>query len=325
MPHSLSVAALTLIFCVVGGETAMAQCQPAVQRLIADRRFDDAKTQMKAVVAKTPNDDAAIHCLGRISSAMDRHKEALEYYEKAAKVNDKVALHHLWIGSSLGDLADSTSKIKQPFLARRIKGEFEKTVALDPSSIEGRLGLVEFYTQAPGVMGGSKEKAQEQLREVIKLHPMRGHLKQADLFARDKNLAEAEKAYIAAEKAAGDSSIAGYTLASFYENQQRWTDAMAVFDRMEKRFPSEWLVRFRIGRAAALSGERMERGAQELRALIASPPPDMLKSTLAGAHHRLGMILEKQGKKDEARAAYNQALAIDPTNENAKKSLAALK
>lgn len=57
----------------------------------------------------------------------------------------------------------------------------------------------------------------------------------------------------------------------------------------------------------------------------ASPPPDMNKGTLAGGHHRLGTILEKQGKKDQARAENNMALSIDPTNENAKKSLAALK
>jgi Flp pilus assembly protein TadD len=43
------------------------------------------------------------------------------------------------------------------------------------------------------------------------------------------------------------------------------------------------------------------------------------------AHHRLGMILEKQGRKEQARAEYNTALSLDPKNENAKKSLAALK
>jgi tetratricopeptide (TPR) repeat protein len=280
---------------------------------------------MTAVVAKTPRNDSAYHCLGRISSAQERHKEAAEYYEKAIKINEQVAVHHLWLGNSLGELADSTSKIKQPFLARRIKSEFERTVALDPSNVDGRSGLVEFYTQAPGVMGGSKEKAQEQIREIMKLNPMRGHWKQAELYNRDKKTAEAEKEFIAAEAAAPDSVLAAYTLASFYQNQQRWSDALAVYDRMEKRFPAEWAVRFQMGRVAALSGERMERGEKELRALIASPPADMLKASLAGAHHRLGQILERQGKKEQARAEYNLALTIDPTNANAKRSLAALK
>ena len=307
------------------GSEALAQCQPSVQKLIADRRFDDAKAQMSAVVAKAPDDDAAYECLGRISSAMERHKEAVGHYEKAIKINEKVASHHLWLGNSLGELADSTSKIKLPFLARRIKGEFERTVQLDPTSVDGRSGLVEFYSQAPGVMGGSKEKAQEQINEIIKLNPMRGHWKQADLHMRDKKIAEAEKEYIAAEQSAPDSSIAAYTLGGFYQGQQRWTDALAVYDRIEKRFPAEWAYRFNMGRIAALSGERMERGEKELRALIASPPADMQKNTLAGAHHRLGMILERQGKKDQARTEYQMAISINPNHEEAKKALAALK
>lgn len=320
-PGFLALAALTIL----GGSEAGGQCQPAIQKLNTDRRFDEARAQMQAAVARTPNDDAAWECLGRITVFMNRPREAIEYFEKAIRINDKVASHHLHLGSALGDLGDSTSKIKLPFLARRIKGEFERTVALDPSSIDGRNGLVEFYTQAPGVMGGSREKAQEQIKEIIKLNPMRGHLKQGDLYARDKKTPEAEKEYVAAEQAAPDSSFAAYTLAGFYESHERWPDAFAVYDRMEKRFPTEWLVRFRLARLAALSGDRMERGEKELRGFIASPPPDMTKQTLAGAHHRLGMILEKQGKKDQARAEYNAALSIDPNNQNARRSLAALK
>ena len=323
MPLNSRFAALAAISLL--GTEIRAQCQPAVQKLIADRRFDESKSQVQAVVARNPNDDAAWECMGRISVAMQRQKEAVGYFEKAIKINDNVATHHLNLGSALGDLADSTSKIKLPFLARRIKGEFERTVELDPKSVDGRSGLVEFYAQAPGVMGGSKEKAQEQIRELVKLNPMRGHLKQADLYMRDQKYPEAEQEYIAAEQAAPDSSYAGYQLANFYDGRQRWSDAFAVYDRMEKRFPTEWIVRFRIGRTAALSGDRLERGDKELRALIASPPPDMTKGSLAGAHHRLGMILEKQGKKDLARTEYNTALSIDPTNQNAKKSLAALK
>jgi tetratricopeptide (TPR) repeat protein len=305
--------------------SAGAQCPAEIRKLEAERRFDEAKAQAQAVVAKTPADDAAWHCLGRITKDMGRPKEAVGYYEKAIKINDKVANHHLLLGSALADLADSTSKIKLPFLARRIKGEFERTVALDPASVDGRLALVDFYTQAPGVMGGSKDKAQEQIREVMKLNPMRAHHKQATLFLADKKYAEAEKELVASEQAAPDSMLAGYNLVGFYQLRERWADAFATLDRMEKRFPNEWLVQFQFGRTAALSGDRLERGEKELRALIASPPTDMARSTLVGAHWRLGMILAQQGKKDLARAEYNAALAIDPKNENVKKSLAALK
>ena len=142
---------------------------------------------------------------------------------------------------------------------------------------------------------------------------------------REKKNAEAEKEFLAAQQVAPDSSGPGYSLGLHYQNIERWADAFAVYDRMEKRFPSEWAVRFHIGRTAALSGQQLDRGERELKALLATPPADMTKPTVAGAHHRLGMIYEKQGKKDLARAEYQQAVAINPQNEAAKRSLAALK
>lgn len=315
----------TLFLTLLGGSAALAQCQPAVQQLLTDQRFDEARTQMTAVVDRDAGDHVAMECLGRVLFRMGRIRDAAARFENAIKSDGRVASHHLWLGNALGTLADSTSKIRLPFLARRIKAAFEKTVALDPTSIEGREGLVEYYLQAPAVAGGSREKALEQIREITRLNPMRGHFKAAGMYAVEKKTAEAERALLAAQQVAPDSALAGYTLGSFYQNAERWTEAFAVYDRMLNRFPGEALVHFNIGRAAALSGQQLERGERELRQFIAAPPADLAKPTLAGAHHRLGMVYEKQGRKDAARAEYQAALRIDPKTDNAKKSLAALK
>ena len=94
---------------------------------------------------------------------------------------------------------------------------------------------------------------------------------------------------------------------------------------MLKRYPGEVNVHLQIGRAAAISGEQLDRGERELETWLASPPRDALVLTISNVHWRLGMIHEKQGRKDIARGDYNAALSINPSNENAKKSLAALK
>ena len=43
------------------------------------------------------------------------------------------------------------------------------------------------------------------------------------------------------------------------------------------------------------------------------------------AHYVLGMIYERQSKKDAARAEYQSALTFNPKNTDAKKALDALK
>jgi len=44
----------------------------------------------------------------------------------------------------------------------------------------------------------------------------------------------------------------------------------------------------------------------------------------SGAHWRLGMLYEIKGDKAAAKKHYEQALALDPNNDNARKSLEAL-
>jgi tetratricopeptide (TPR) repeat protein len=304
---------------------ATAQCSPATQKLISDLRYDEARTQTEALIKKNGSDDAALHCMGRIDMAMDNSKDAIEWFEKAVKANDASSLHHLWLANSLGDQANHTSKIKLPFLARRIKSEFDKAAQLDPTSIDARHGLFQFYSQAPGVMGGSMDKAREQAHEIEKLNPMRGHLEIANLFMREKDTVSAEREFKAAVAAAPDSVNASLTLAAYYANQKRWSDAFAIYDRLLKEKPADVTVHFQYGRAAAIAGENMERGANELKYYLANAPKDAPIVTVAAAHWRLGMIAEKLGKKDLARTEYQSALAINPKNLDAKKALDALK
>src|SRR5206468_2603554 len=122
--------------------------------------------------------------------------------------------------------AEHANKLKLPFLARRVKAEFDRAAQLDPTSIDARHGLIQFYSQAPAVMGGGMDKAKEQALEIEKLNPMRGHLEMGALLMRDKDVAGAEREYRAAIDAAPDSA-AGYTrLAGLYGGQKRYAEAV---------------------------------------------------------------------------------------------------
>ena len=94
---------------------------------------------------------------------------------------------------------------------------------------------------------------------------------------------------------------------------------------MIKEQPAELLAHFQYGRTAALSGENLERGERELRTWLTSAASGAAIVTQSGAHMRIGMIYERQGKKNEARSEYQTALSINPKNAEAKKLLDALK
>ena len=304
---------------------ARAQCPPATQKLIVDRKLDEAEAEARSAVKQNGSDEAALHCMGRVLLEKNNSGAAVDWFEKAVKANDRSALHHLWLGNALGTEAQKANKLRQPFLARRVKTEFERAVALDPTLIDARHGLIQFYTMAPGVMGGSMEKAKEQIAEIEKLNPMRGHFERAALAERDKDGATAEKEYVAATTAAPDSTVAFSTLGAFYRRQKKWADATAAYERVLAIKPDAYNAHLSLGGIAAMSGENLERGEREIKAWLAAAPKDAPTINVSLAHQWLAKIYDTQGKKDAARAEYQLAVSANPKNEEAKKALAALK
>jgi tetratricopeptide (TPR) repeat protein len=305
---------------------AHAQCSPSIQKLVDDDKFDDAKAEVQALLAKNAKDDVALHCMGRIYVEMDKPGDAIGWFEKAVAASDKLSTHHLWLANALGAQAPHTNRLKLPFLARRVKSEFDKAVALDSSSIDARHGLIMFYSQAPGMLGGDMKKAKAQALEIGKLNAMRGHIEMAQLLeSKDKDTVSAEAEFTAAIDAAPDST-AGYSgLAQFYRRHKRYPDAIAVYERLLNTKPDWVNAHLNIGYNLVLWGEDVDRAEREVKLWLSKPPQNAPLPNVSFAHYVLGMAYERQTKKDSARAEYQTAVAINPRNNDAKKALDALK
>ena len=299
------------------------------EELFKAGKYDDAKKLFAERVARDRNDAQALFYMGRIAEETNQFNEAVDWYEKALKLNDTSATYHFWLGSATGELAQRASKLKQPFLARKVKSEFEKASQLDPKMLEPRLGLVNFYVMAPGFMGGSVEKAHGQAAEIKKLHPYRGFYAEAQIASRQKNVAAEGKAYeealAAARVAAPDSLAPWYSLASYYRRNARYDESFALYDSIMKRKPDEIPVHASYGVVASLSGRNLERGERELKWYLDHPPKEVNDATLSFVRYHLGQIYEKSERKDAAKIEYTEAVRLNKDNGDAKKALAALK
>jgi tetratricopeptide (TPR) repeat protein len=295
------------------------------EELFRRGQVDSAKTAAQALLAKNKNDLTGIYWMGRVAEAQNKDGEAIDWFEKAVKLNDTSALYHTWLGNALGGEAQTANKLRQPFLARRVKSEFERAVQLDPKLLDPRFGLVDFYTMAPGFMGGSIEKAKEQAAAIAGMHPFRGHFAEARIANRQKDVAGEEKAYQAALAAMPDSVTTFYSLASFYRRQSRWDEALVVYDALMKRHPEEIPVHASYGVTAALAGKELERGERELKHYLANPPKNINSQTISFVRYHLGLLYEKSARKELARAEYTEAVKQNPQNNDAKKALNNLK
>jgi tetratricopeptide (TPR) repeat protein len=294
------------------------------EQLIDARRFDEAKVAIQALLARDNNDPTALFYMGRLEYAQGNSGRAVDWFEKAVQRNDNSALYHTWLGNALGDEAQRANKLRQPFLARRVKSEYERAVALDPTSIDAREGLVSFYSIAPGFMGGSMDRAREQANEIVKLNPIRGSFQLARVAERSKDLAAAEAAYKSVITVAPDSAIGYYGLAGFYRSQSRWAEAFATYDQLMKLKPDEMPVHLTWAGTAAQSGTNLERGEREAKFYL-EQAKDAPQANMSNAHWRLGQIYEKTWRRDLAKAEYAEALKLNPRNQNAKRSLESVK
>jgi Tfp pilus assembly protein PilF len=216
------------------------------------------------------------------------------------------------------------SKFRQAFLARKIKNALETALALDPDNLDVRDDLITYYTQAPGFVGGSKEKAREMALEIKKRNPYRGSMAAANLCAAAKDTTCVERGLQEMVTSYPDSATVYASLAVFYANQKQFDKAFALLDQRLRTKPRELTTLYQVGRTASLSGQNLEQGEKALKTYLAGPTPERGPAP-AHVHYRLGLIYEKKGAKDLAREEYRTALQLNPKHEEALKALAELK
>jgi len=257
---------------------------------------------------------------GRAAMSRNDADTAAALFEKAVAQNPKSAEAHYLLGSAYGSQARNASIFGQASLASKTKDEFEQAVALDPNHLEARMGLVQFYTMAPGFMGGSYDKALAQAEEIRKRDRLMAHRAVAFIYSNQKKTDMAKKEYFDEVKEFPKSPRAHVDLGLFYLSEKNYKGADEEFEAALKIDPAFMMARFFIGRVAAVTGTDFQRGEEMLRSYLTYTPKHD-EPAVARAHYWLGQIFEKQGKKAEAKASYETSLKLNPNQKDVAEAL----
>lgn len=305
--------AMLLVPCVVFGQTTLEKAKT----LYENRKYEEVKTLLKGIEEDNKDFADAQYYLGRTAFDQKEYDEATDYFDEAIETKDNVADYYNWLGNTYGTIAQDANPIRQGMLAPKMKNAWEKAIELDAKNVEARASLIQYYTQAPGFMGGSFDKAKEVARQIIVLNPARGHREMGNVLVREKNFVEAEKEYLEMVRI-DPSTTAG--LATYYMNQKQFDKAFSLFEEAVKKNPQDMGSMYQIGKTSALSGQKLDRGEECLKKYLTYSPKQSEPSH-AGANMRLAQIYEKRGKKDEAKKLYETALKLDDNLKEAKEGL----
>jgi tetratricopeptide (TPR) repeat protein len=271
-------------------------------------RADHALELLQSATQSSSVDAEAQQLLCRLELQLERWNEAVASCEKAVSL-DNSSNNHLWYGRALGEKADRASFIKAYGLAKRVKAEFETAVALDPRNAEALSALGEYYTEAPAIVGGGKDKAATVASKLDDVDRSRAEELRGHIAASDKDTAAAEQHFREAIAASPRSASYWMALGSFYQKQNDVA-------RMQQAIRSGLAADSARGEALVDAAHLLTRADQDpqtairlLREYLASPDKSEDEPAFR-VHLLLARLLNKQGDAEGAAQEIQAAAAI---------------
>jgi tetratricopeptide (TPR) repeat protein len=209
-------------------------------------------------------------------------------------------------------------------LARRVVKEFETASKLAPEDLDIRFDLLDYYISAPGIVGGSKEKAEAQAKAIAKLNPKKGYVARAMIFEESKNPDLARKELLQATIDYPGDADAHKDLADFLLARKDFEGALVhaqralALDRDSKR------TKLLLAAARIRLRSNLEEACKALQELAAEQLRDE-GPAFEEVYGWLGEFFLAKSDKIKAREAFNSALAFNPEYEPAKDGISRLR
>jgi len=252
---------------------------PQLSNALADLYFrsghaHEAESTARALLRNTPNDIEAHKLLGRIY------------------------LRALSEGKNAPSSASPTDNALDQAIA-----EFEKIVALEPTSVEERMVLGQLYT-----VKHDQKKAEEQFKTAQALEPDAEEvvLNLARLYAESGDI-EREASVLEAVPVTNRTPKMEDALGAAYEQLKKTKEAIAAFQRAADMEPGDADTLDALAQAL-LNDNQIDEALKQYRGLAEADPEN------AGALVHIGEIQRRQGKYEDALATIRKARKMEPEN-----------
>ena len=295
--------AIVMLFAAISGAAE----ERTPEWLFDHGHIGESRAVSQARLSANPRDAVALAWMARTYTLAGDTKTALTLAERAVAANPGYAGGHLSIAEALGGEARKASIFRRLPMARRIKNELDTAVSLAPRDLGALSGLMRFYLEAPGVAGGSREKADAIAARIGAIDAARGFLAQAEiasdrgqrdrieglyqkaldanrdsidaraalaaLYANDRGKQAEAEAHAQALRALDPALVEPYrVLAVVYARARRWQELDAVLAESDRHHPANLAALYAAAQVLRESGSDPARLARYARRYNAQPP-----------------------------------------------------
>ncbi len=260
------------------------------------------------------NDPQKRKLLGIIAMSENDFKKAYGAFEALADDQPDDADTQYWLGASAGSLAANVSLFRAAGYARKARGAFERAIELDDQHVAAHQGLISYYLQAPGFLGGDKDAALALAQDMVAFAPVDGRLLLASIYSETNQPERARTMLTELADAHPDDPRALLRLGFYYQGEEDYQQAHEAFLQASKTRSDDedaTLARlgalYQVGRTAVFSEQNVSDGIAALTEYtdqtdIAATLPD-----INWALFRLGQLHRLAGDMNAASEVFARA------------------
>lgn len=304
---------------VVALLTCVSAYGQAAKELLAAGRVDEAIASLEHQIKDSPSQAESYNLLCRSYLVLGNWDQGVSACEKAVALDPGNSRYHLWLGRAYGEKAEHANFMSAAMLAKKVRSEFETAVQLSTTSVDARTDLAEFYLEAPGIVGGGRDKAVAQAQTLAQLDPGKAHWVIARIAEKNHDSATAEKEYRAAVEASHGSANAWINLSFFYHRTNRLDDMEDAIHHAASAPMTTPEVLVEGAEALIQTGRNFTYAVELLQRYLSNSPVE--QAPAFKAHYLLGTVLEKMGDKQEAAQEYRASLSMARSFSRAQEAL----
>jgi tetratricopeptide (TPR) repeat protein len=285
------------------------------------RNCPQTTVTLAQALARNPKDAHANLMLAQCSLELSDYAKAVAYASRAVELEPASSEAHLLLGRSYGLEAEREHSL---LVAKKVRREFELAVQLDGDNLPARRDLMEFYLEAPWILGGSQAKAWQQVEAIAGHDLVAGHLARAEFWQHGRQFQRAEFEYRTTLELKPERVEPYFAIAEFYEKRGDAGGIETAIKPASSIRPDDPRLEYYRGVVGVLGAGRLADAERLLKSYLAGAPIRSDFPSRAAADEWLGRLCERSGRTQQAVEYYKTALQLDAHRRNAREALARL-
>jgi tetratricopeptide (TPR) repeat protein len=240
--------------------------------------------------------------------------DAIRSVESLHERGEASAESHYLLGLAYQIRLDEVGLLGKRRVAGKLRGALEAALEIDPGHVGAREELADFFFFAPGIVGGSKRKAREQIEALEAVSAADAHRVRGRHAHDTGEYRDAEAHFSRALELREDgrtSFLRGNARARLREKDAA---ALEDYERALALGYDKPMLHYQVGRLCVRLANCAERGERALEHFVAHSEG----RNQAFGRYRLAQLHEQNDRLEQSRAEARAALALEPELQDAR-------